>query len=178
MANICTTDIRLVMSDEKGERLTDFLFESSNLPVKKIYEAFGIKPNADTHLRATWNCYNKEYLDDGNVVLSVSEDAAWNATKLALQLKEEGLVERVYFFSEEPGCGIYATNDEEGVYFPNRYIVYIDDMDGDAYFETEKDALDYINQNCKKNYASLEDAVSENDSITLNTIEIVDEDDL
>ena len=33
----------------------------------------------------------------------------------------------MYYYSEEPGCGIYETNDEEGEYFPERWQAWYTD---------------------------------------------------
>jgi hypothetical protein len=48
-----------------------------------------------------------------------------------------------YFYAEECGTCYYATNDYEGKYFPERFIV--DQFEeGNEYFENEKDLYDYI----------------------------------
>jgi spore maturation protein CgeB len=63
----------------------------------------------------------------------------------------------IYFVSEELGCGIFQTNDEEGEYFTDKYIfVSTDDM---CYYESfeelKKDVQDYLEVNT--DFESVED---------------------
>ena len=51
----------------------------------------------------------------------------------------------IYWMSEEPGCQYWRTNDVDGKYFPDRWVV-ITDEDWE-YFTTEEDALEYLKEN-------------------------------
>ena len=50
----------------------------------------------------------------------------------------------VYFRSEECGCEIYETNDVEGVYFSERYILDTSE-DGEEYYNTFECLRDDVN---------------------------------
>ena len=47
---------------------------------------------------------------------------------------------------EEPGCEVYATNDKEGKYFPERYYceLCLDDQIDTEYFKTEEDMFQWL----------------------------------
>jgi hypothetical protein len=55
---------------------------------------------------------------------------------------------KIYYFCEEDGMREYETNDTEGVYFPYRYIIDIDDVDKHAleheYFITLDDVKERL----------------------------------
>jgi hypothetical protein len=86
----------------------------------------------------------QEYEMDGDTIRIEAEEA-WGATDfrqvLAMLMPELA----IYFIVEEPGCEVYATNDDEGRYFPERF--YVDAcVNGDyrsEYFETEEQAMAY-----------------------------------
>ncbi len=70
----------------------------------------------------------------------------------------------VYYFSaEEPGTGYYATNDAEGKYFPERYIVEQLEKDTE-YYENEQGLFSVISErtgNPVTNKEEMEKAVEE-----------------
>lgn len=48
------------------------------------------------------------------------------------------------YVTEEPGCGIYQTNDLEGVFFKSKYVLdYTEDVE---YFETIDQAVEFIEE--------------------------------
>mgnify|MGYP007037007407 FL=1 len=90
---------------------------------------------------------------------------------------------KVYYIVEEPGCEVYATNDENGMYFDYRYLVdfSVNGIDYWEYFKTEDDALDYIASKLQIESISVEDIekwkVDHEDSedyICLHKFEIVE----
>lgn len=70
--------------------------------------------------------------------LSVSMMCAWcEQSELRKRLEKEfGLT--IFFIDEEPGCGVYQTNDKLGCYFPDRYL--LDSYDEPQYFTNIDDA--------------------------------------
>lgn len=82
---------------------------------------------------------------DGDV-LRIDAEEAWSLTdfKNALESHYDGL--KVYFFVEEPGMEVFATNDAEGCYFTERY--WVDCCVGgefySEYFTTKKQAMAYV----------------------------------
>ena len=70
---------------------------------------------------------------------------------------------KVYYQVEECGKEIYATNDSEGLYFPDRYM--LDYFDGMEHFTTLEDAAEYIGNIIEKEvppvYADIESAIED-----------------
>lgn len=52
---------------------------------------------------------------------------------------------RHYYRAEEGGCCYYATNDKDGKYFPERYLLYISN-DDNYYFEQLDEALELASE--------------------------------
>ena len=86
----------------------------------------------------------QEYELDGDTVRIEAEEA-WGASDFRYLLRTLMPKLTVYFIVEEPGCEVYATNDADGKYFPERF--YVDTcVNGDyksEYFETRKQAMAY-----------------------------------
>ena len=71
--------------------------------------------------RGEWSCLKLE-----NDVLKFSTETAWSPCNQVLDLVCEKFPSLGYYFrAEEPGMGIYITNDEYGAYFPERYYLDI-----------------------------------------------------
>jgi hypothetical protein len=118
---------------------------------------------------------------DGREYLQIWASTAWKSA--------HGTVEKLctkfnltyLYFSEEPGCEIYETNDWEGFYFFNRFIVEQSDAIP-CHYETEQetlvDILNRTNRNCN-DWRSAQEIIAEynnkyeKDKITLIKIKIV-----
>lgn len=60
---------------------------------------------------------------DGEVIRLYTE-TAWSPCNEVFDLVREKYPSLYYYFqAEEPGMGIYETNDISGVYFPDRYFL-------------------------------------------------------
>jgi hypothetical protein len=84
--------------------------------------------------------------DNSSGALRFSAEERWGLQDFAELLEEQFSDIKVYFIVEEPGMEIYFTNDREGKYFKDRFYVdtCIDNDYKDEYFETEKDAYEWI----------------------------------
>ena len=66
----------------------------------------------------------------------------------------------VYYREEEPGCGVYHTNDANGKDFPERY--YLDSYDNDSeHFTTIEEAAAYVSGIIGKDVKPDKNAVGE-----------------
>lgn len=69
---------------------------------------------------------------------------AWceqEGVRQAIQTKFPSI--KVYYIEEEPGCDVYYTNDNNGDFFPEKYL-----LDGEEvyeYFESLDDLSEYLN---------------------------------
>ena len=60
---------------------------------------------------------------DGNV-LTINQETAWCEQEGVRQIIEKTYPSiQVYFTEQEPGCGVFYTNDASGDYFPERYFL-------------------------------------------------------
>ena len=96
--------------------------------------------------------------------VSISCETAWGEMEefrhfLVQQYPES----RIFYQVEESGCEVYATNDADGVYFPDRYL--LDYFDGMEYFRTLEDAAEYIGATIEKeippSYSDIESAIED-----------------
>ncbi len=80
---------------------------------------------------------------DGTI-LTFDTETAWMEMEEFRHFLERHYVDlKIYYRSEEEGNNYYVTNDSDGKYFPDRFIV---DIEADDYheFQTEKEALSFI----------------------------------
>lgn len=77
--------------------------------------------------------------------LIINTDEAWSRTDFAEAL-EDNLPVTVYWIAEEPGCEIYETNDSDGKYFTEKYLVEycLDGNIESEYFDDEASAYKFI----------------------------------
>ena len=87
----------------------------------------------------------EEYEMDGDIIRIEAEEA-WGTTDFRQVLAQLMPELTIYYIVEEPGCEVYATNDADGKYFPERFYVdaYVNGDYQSEYFETEKQAMTYV----------------------------------
>lgn len=84
------------------------------------------------------------YEMEGNV-LTIYQSTAWCEQEGVREIIEERFPSiKVYYREEEPGCGVYYTNDSSGEYFPERY--YLDSYDDCEYFRTIEEVSEYVSE--------------------------------
>ena len=82
----------------------------------------------------------------GGGVLTLDSDFAWGLPFEILDLIEDFYDKRVkvYYLEEEPGMGIYETNDEEGRYFQERYKIDGEVEPWPEYFSTIEETAERL----------------------------------
>lgn len=61
-------------------------------------------------------------------------ESAWGELNEVRELIEEHFPDiKLYFQSEEPGMGLYTTNDDTGQYFPDQFYLWVEDEDTEYY---------------------------------------------
>lgn len=155
MANWCVTNFVVECNDkQKLQRICDAIVkcnemaeplieDSSKSWTGNIFKDLGLKFESD---RCFWD---EAYIEDG--VLYISEESAWSRGSSMRQLVEQMNIPEdpdndliVYFKSEEPGFEIYETNDDEGLYYSERFI-FDTSEDGREYYSNIKDLCDDVN---------------------------------
>lgn len=100
----------------------------------------------------------QDYELDGDTIRIEAEEA-WGATDFRHVLGKLMPDLTIYYIVEEAGCEVFATNDTDGKYYPERYLVdaYVKDVDYYEYFETEKQMKSFVSSLLEKKDFTEED---------------------
>ena len=100
----------------------------------------------------------QDYELDGDTIRIEAEEA-WGATDFRHVLGKLMPDLTIYYIVEEAGYDVFATNDTDGKYYPERYLVdaYVKDADYYEYFETEKQMKSFVSSLLEKEDFTEED---------------------
>lgn len=92
------------------------------------------------YCRGEWMCRN---YDKERNALAFTTETAWQEMNEWRRFIESCYKTiKILYVTEEPGCGIYQTNDKEGIFFKSKYILdYGEDVE---YFENMDQAVSFI----------------------------------
>lgn len=101
--------------------------------------------------------------DDGKTTLYVYYESAWLPCVDAFDqiLSERYTTLTEFTKAEEEGCEIFINTDATGKYFPERYLIYVENDSGDceyAYGETLDESLKTLNADLDTSYKTVEEA--------------------
>lgn len=155
MANWASTSYRIKGSKEDLEKVYNVIDEfmsERRKPIEvnassewegNIIRALGATDEQmkNNYLRG----FIEEYEMDGDIIRIEAEEA-WGTTDFRQVLAQLMPELTIYYIVEEPGCEVYATNDADGKYFPERFYVdaYVNGDYQSEYFETEEQAMTYV----------------------------------
>ena len=155
MANWASTSYRIEGSKEDLEKVYNVIDEfmsERRKPIEvnassewegNIIRALGATDEQmkNNYLRG----FIEEYEMDGDIIRIEAEEA-WGTTDFRQVLAQLMPELTIYYIVEEPGCEVYATNDADGKYFPERFYVdaYVNGDYQSEYFETEEQAMTYV----------------------------------
>lgn len=155
MANWASTSYRIegskedlekvynVIDEFMSERRKPVVVDASNEWEGNIIRALGATDEQmkNNYLRG----FIEEYEMDGDIIRIEAEEA-WGTTDFRHVLAQLMPELTIYYIVEEPGCEVYATNDADGKYFPERFYVdaYVNGDYQSEYFETEEQAMTYV----------------------------------
>lgn len=155
MANWASTSYRIEGSKENLEKVYNVIDEfmsERRKPIEvnassewegNIIRALGATDEQmkNNYLRG----FIEEYEMDGDIIRIEAEEA-WGTTDFRQVLAQLMPELTIYYIVEEPGCEVYATNDVDGKYFPERFYVdaYVNGDYQSEYFETEEQAMTYV----------------------------------
>ena len=155
MANWASTSYRIEGSKEDLEKVynvIDKFMSERRKPIEvnassewegNIIRALGATDEQmkNNYLRG----FIEEYEMDGDIIRIEAEEA-WGTTDFRQVLAQLMPELTIYYIVEEPGCEVYATNDADGKYFPERFYVdaYVNGDYQSEYFETEEQAMTYV----------------------------------
>lgn len=155
MANWASTSYRIEGSESDLKKVYDVIdnfVTGKSKPVledaSKEWEGNIVKAlgASDEQLKESYlRGFIEEYELDGDVI-RINAEEAWGATDFRHIL--ENLIPEltIYYIVEEAGCDVFATNDIDGKYFPEQYLVdaYVKDADYYEYFETKGQMKDFV----------------------------------
>lgn len=100
----------------------------------------------------------QDYELDGDTIRIEAEEA-WGATDFRHVLGKLMPNLTIYYIVEEAGYEVFATNDTDGKYYPERYLVdaYVKDVDYYEFFETEKQMKSFVSSLLEKEDFTEED---------------------
>ena len=92
------------------------------------------------YCRGEWMCRN---YDKERNALTFTTETAWQEMNEWRRFIESCYKTiKILYVTEEPGCGIYQTDDKEGIFFKSKYILdYGEDVE---YFENMDQAVSFI----------------------------------
>lgn len=153
MPNWCSTSYHAVGDKKQLQRLYDAMAELEAMPSPGLLpNGFGStwmgnlihKLGGDwkkIYCRASWNG-----LDLMGDTLYFDTESAWCEPDEVRHFIEAQFPDmKLYFQSEEPGQGIYTTNDDTGEHFPDQYYLWIED-DDTTYHETAESLCREVEQ--------------------------------
>lgn len=155
--------VQALVRQENPEILADDTWEV------EILKKLGVSEDilADKYLRGYFTSCERDKEDR----LFLVADEAWGLTEFAETLHEAFPNTSIHYWLEEPGVGVYITNDIDGEYFPERFKVDIEFADGEwdcAYFNCEEDLLEDLSEILGEEVSSLEDALHKSIDKELN----------
>ena len=130
MPNWCSTAYAIEGNANEIQDLYKLMKKLEDMEVPSVPNGFGTSwlgclvdaLGADwqsVRCRGSWSCLELE--ED---VLKFSTETAWCPCNEVLDLVREKFPSlRYYYMTEEPGMEIYETNDDAGIYFPDRYYL-------------------------------------------------------
>lgn len=165
MPNWAYTQYHAVGDKEQLKKLYSVMDELECMKAPGLYEnGFGstwlgnlvIKLGGDwnkVYCRGSWD--NLQLHDDGTVSFSV--ESAWdelNEVREFIEVKFPDI--HIYYQTEEPGMGIYKTNDNTGQYFPEKYYLWVEDNETEYHNNLESLIRDVENITGSKNLRTLD----------------------
>ncbi len=167
MPNWCITSYTFVGEKKEIKELHDLMKGLEQISEPLVENGFGTtwlgclvealgKKWEDVRCRGEWN--NLELTGD---VLRFSTMTAWCAAEEVMDLICEKYPSLFYYYyTEEPGCCIYQTNDDCGCYYPYRYYIDLctaDETYCSEYFLSMEAALEWIGKQVSQSFGSEED---------------------
>ena len=151
MSNLSTTEYYVIGSRKEVSDLNKKMEKLENRKKSLVKNGFGNTwlGNLVKYLGGDWEkvyCrgewVSREYNKENNTLTFTTETAWREMNEWRKFIESCYKTIRILFVTEEPGMGIYQTNDLEGVFFKAKYILdYGEDME---YFETIDQAVLFI----------------------------------
>lgn len=141
MANICISDITMVGDKALLQRLHDDIERYLDENEGSVYR-YGNELYPGSNYEG-WFCDVGEVnkANEGEYFLRFAVETKWNPAMdfFARLAKDKGL--KLYYTAEEPGCELYQTNDVNGEFYDERYVLYCRECEI-TYYNSKEDLVD------------------------------------
>lgn len=153
MPNWCSTDYYVVGSKKEVLDLNKKMERLENRKKSLVKNGFGNTwlGNLVNYLggdwekvycRGEWMC--RDYNKEKNTLTFTTETAWCEMDEWRKFIESYYKTIKFLYVTEEPGCGIYQTNDKDGIFFKSKYVLdYTEDVE---YFETIDQAVEFIEE--------------------------------
>lgn len=161
MANLCCTDytflganvkvlelfndLKRVLDIDRTEESRPFTFLGSSYWLGYVHKSLLPDVKEELPARGEISYIDEDivFYDNETAALKLSTETAWCACSELMDKIAEKYDLQLFYYSEEPGCGIFKTNDVEGNFFPFRFMV--DSVKhGIKYYESFDQVADFI----------------------------------
>lgn len=141
MANTCCIDI-IILGERKDLDFLNDKFNPNDISETEFLKAIGVKEDFDNYdLRGYIDCC--EY-DEDQGALKMYICHAWDPCYDFMNLIRSRLDVTIYYYAEEFSCDVVETNDFEGEWFPQRYVIDSDLLDECTYIDNNKELSEVL----------------------------------
>ena len=186
MPNWCDTQYKIIGKKEEVQDLYSKIQQLQNMEEPLESNGFGNLwlGCLVTILGGDWEkvyCRGKiiDFSLDDDSIMSIDTENAWSEMQEVRQFIQQIYPSlEILYYEEEPGWGIYQTNDHDKRFFSFRYI--LDDLEGDEpeYYDDIDSLLKAASEIFGKELkimADLEDIVENSDDYSLHYIKVVND---
>ena len=152
------TDLKNTVDIDRTKESKPFTFLGNSYWLGYIKKQLLPEVEEELPARGEISYIEEDIKDYGNDMasLKLTTETAWVACSELMDKIAEKYDLQLFYYSEEPGCGIFETNDTEGLFYSFRYMV-----------DSEKEGIEY--------YDSRDEVVSVIKSITGITLDNISE---
>lgn len=177
MPNLTDTRYKIYGDSSDIKRILDAINSAKNFSESEILRELKASEEDLKHYILTGYLTNWYKETDECLCLYTTEE--WGITDFSVLLKKLMLDLEIYYMVEEPGMGLYLTNDVHNDIFgiKCRVETTINENTEVNYFRTEEEALEFISStfntaiNSRKDVRDLNKSLSDNDSVELDIFE-------
>ncbi len=155
------TDLKKTVDIDRTKESKPFTFLGNSYWLGYIKKS--LLPDVEEELPARGEIsYIEEEIEDHDndmASLKLTTETAWVACSELMDKIAEKYDLQLFYYSDEPGCGIFETNDVEGQFYSFRYMV-----------DSEKEGIEYYNT-----FEQVAEAIADMTGIRLNNISEADD---
>ena len=155
------TDLKKTVDIDRTKESKPFTFLGNSYWLGYIKKS--LLPDVEEELPARGEIsYIEEEIEDHDndmASLKLTTETAWVACSELMDKIAEKYDLQLFYYSEEPGCGIFETNDVEGQFYSFRYMV-----------DSEKEDIEYYDT-----FEQVAEAIADMTGIRLNNISEADD---